>query len=202
MISSSSLALTGTDAGTLLFSSTMTKNTAVRRNLGIFVSRGATAGTVWSKPYAVQLEDVPASYSDLVQLDDATIGVLYETGSKSWHERIAFRTLRIADVLAGTKARSTVTATVQKRITKGGTSNVHVSVRVPGTSGPAGTIRVRLTKKHFSRTITLPLVSTNRGTRVAQFHDVPRGTYTVTTTYVGTSNIRGSVAAKHRVTAH
>jgi sialidase-1 len=200
-VQGSSLALTGSDTGILLFSSPITKNVSVRRNLGIFVSRGASVGTSWSKPYAVQLEDVPASYSDLVQVDASTIGLLYETGTTSWHERIAFRTLPIAAVLAGSKATSSVKATVAKHITKGGTSDVHVTVKVPGTSAPAGTVRVRLTKAHFSRTITLPLVSTNSGKRTAQFHHVPRGTYTVAVTYIGTSNIRGSVAAKQTVTA-
>ena len=42
----------------------------------------------WS--VALKISDAPAAYSDLVQLDDDTIGLLYETGEASENETITF----------------------------------------------------------------------------------------------------------------
>lgn len=98
-VQGSALALTGRHAGTLLFSSPSRKDPTRRHGMALFVSRGAGAGKSWGRPRPVQQDSRPGAYSDLVQLDGATIGILYETGQKSWKERIDFRSLRIADVL-------------------------------------------------------------------------------------------------------
>ncbi|HYP44997.1 MAG TPA: sialidase family protein [Propionibacteriaceae bacterium] len=99
-VQGSSLALGGRHAGTLLLSSPSGKDPTRRQRMAIFVSRGATVGKRWSRPYRVQRDSRPASYSDLVQIDSTRVGVLYETGQTSWHERIDYRSLRIADILA------------------------------------------------------------------------------------------------------
>ena len=99
-VQGSSLALTGRYAGTLLFSSPSRKDPTRRHGMALFVSRGKGAGQSWGGAHPVQKDSRPAAYSDLVQLDGATIGILYETGQTSWKERIDFRSLRIADVLA------------------------------------------------------------------------------------------------------
>ena len=59
------------------------------------IRRGGCGGA-----YAVQKDSRPAAYSDLVQFDGATIGMLYETGQASWKERIDVCRHQIADVLA------------------------------------------------------------------------------------------------------
>jgi sialidase-1 len=38
----------------------------------------------------VRLSDSPAAYSDLVQLDTATVGLLYETGADTAYDTITF----------------------------------------------------------------------------------------------------------------
>jgi sialidase-1 len=99
-VQGSSLALTGRHAGTLLFSSPSRKDPTRRHGMALFVSRGRGAGNSWGVGHPVQKDSRPGAYSDLVQLDGATIGILYETGQTSWKERIDFRSLKIADVLA------------------------------------------------------------------------------------------------------
>ena len=98
-VQGSALALTGRYAGTLLFSSPARKDATRRHGMAVFVSRGTKAGKVWSAGRPVQKDSRPGAYSDLVQLDGATVGILYETGQTSWKERIDFRSLRIADLV-------------------------------------------------------------------------------------------------------
>ncbi|MFJ8599716.1 exo-alpha-sialidase [Streptomyces shenzhenensis] len=53
------------------------------------VDRGATFTKVWT------LSRDKAGYSDLVQLDSGTVGVLYETGTRGAYDTISFRRLRV-----------------------------------------------------------------------------------------------------------
>ncbi|MFE6333472.1 exo-alpha-sialidase [Streptomyces sp. NPDC057806] len=57
------------------------------------VWRSANGGVTFTK--AVTLSEQRAAYSDLVQVDPATVGVLYETGAKSPYESIEFRRLPV-----------------------------------------------------------------------------------------------------------
>ncbi|MBA8794912.1 sialidase-1 [Friedmanniella endophytica] len=98
-VQGSSLALTGRYAGMLLFSSPTGRTAGRRENMGVFVSRGSGVGRVWRKPVQVQPGRHPAAYSDLTQLDGATVGLLYETGRSNWTERIDFRALALARIL-------------------------------------------------------------------------------------------------------
>lgn len=54
----------------------------------------ADAGTTWRAAYTV--DGLPAAYSDLVRVDDATVGLLYETGDFGAYETITFRRIPVA----------------------------------------------------------------------------------------------------------
>jgi sialidase-1 len=65
-----------------------------RRRLAVRAS--ADGGTSWRE--AVVLSDSPAAYSDLVQLNPATVGLLYETGTAGPYETITFTQVRVNDL--------------------------------------------------------------------------------------------------------
>ncbi|GGZ10680.1 sialidase family protein [Streptomyces poonensis] len=50
-------------------------------------------GTTWRPVHTV--DGLPAAYSDLVRVDDATVGLLYETGDFSAYETITFRRIPV-----------------------------------------------------------------------------------------------------------
>ncbi|MFF3512949.1 exo-alpha-sialidase [Streptomyces sp. NPDC002573] len=54
----------------------------------------ADAGTTWRAAYTV--DGLPAAYSDLVRVDAATVGLLYETGDFGAYETITFRRIPVA----------------------------------------------------------------------------------------------------------
>ena len=189
-VQSSSLALTGSNAGALLFSAPARKDATRRAEMSLFTSRGTSAGRTWGARYDVQLDARPAAYSDLAQLDDATVGLLYETGQTSWHERINFRSLRIADVLGRSQVSPALSVTTPSQPRAGAELRPTLLVRVPGTSAPAGGYRVRLRGGAIDRSQTLPLVAASAGRRVASLGTLPKGTYRLEVTYVGTSRIR------------
>jgi sialidase-1 len=192
-VQASSLVLTGKHAGLLLVSSPGTPNPSVRRVMTIFTSRTAVPGSSWTR-YPVTLDDTPASYSDLVQLDDDTVGILYETGQRSWHEGIAFRTVPIAALTAGRATPSKASLALPKHAKAGRTLVVTARAAVPGTTSPAGSLTVRVTGKHWKRTATLRLIHGGGGKRVASFTKVPKGRYTVSVVYSGTPRVRAATA--------
>ena len=53
-------------------------------------------GVTWQP--ALTLSQLPASYSDLVQVDAGTVGVLYETGNAGPNETITFRRVALRDL--------------------------------------------------------------------------------------------------------
>lgn len=57
-------------------------------------------GTTWRT--GITVDERRAAYSDLVRLDDATVGLLHETGDDSAYETITFRRIPVADLLRGT----------------------------------------------------------------------------------------------------
>ncbi|GMA87048.1 hypothetical protein GCM10025868_22980 [Angustibacter aerolatus] len=81
-------------SGQLLFSAPADRTPTLRRDMTVFSS--STRGSTWNRGYQVELESTPGSYSDLVLLDARTVGILYETGTSTWKERIRFRRLAIA----------------------------------------------------------------------------------------------------------
>ncbi|GAA1919199.1 hypothetical protein GCM10009837_50530 [Streptomyces durmitorensis] len=58
------------------------------------VRRSHDGGTTWQDAYTV--DGLPAAYSDLVRVDDETVGLLYETGDFSAYETITFRRIPVA----------------------------------------------------------------------------------------------------------
>jgi sialidase-1 len=64
-----------------------------RRAMGIRTS--TDSGETWRT--TTVLDEKPAAYSDLVQLEDRTIGLLFETGGASPYETISFCRLRLGD---------------------------------------------------------------------------------------------------------
>jgi sialidase-1 len=65
-----------------------TKNLSIRKDMRIFIS--TNGGSSWRKGPLIGGKARPSAYSDLVELDAASVGLLYETGKRSWRERIAF----------------------------------------------------------------------------------------------------------------
>jgi sialidase-1 len=60
------------------------------------VRRSRDQGVTWDKAYTVS--GVPTAYSDLVRVDGATVGLLYETGNFSAYETITFRRIPISSL--------------------------------------------------------------------------------------------------------
>jgi sialidase-1 len=65
---------------------------SARRALALWSS--TDAGHTFTK--LLTLSDRPAAYSDLVQLDPGTIGVLYETGATHSYDTVEFRRLTLS----------------------------------------------------------------------------------------------------------
>jgi sialidase-1 len=187
-VQAGSLVLTGSHAGTVLVSSPGAPDPRARRVMTVFVAKGTVPGRSWTR-YPVTLDDTPASYSDLVQVDDATVGVLYETGTTSWHEGIAYRSVPIAALTAGATVRSSATVILPKHARARADLHVGVQVTAAGTASPAGRIRVVVAKRGWRRTVTLPLLLPGNGYRVATVRAVPKGRYSVRVRYLGTPRI-------------
>ncbi|MGS2616424.1 sialidase family protein [Micromonospora sp. LZ34] len=91
VVQASVLQLTGPKAP-LLYSGPADPASRAAMTLRISTDRGVT----WRPARA--LSGLPAAYSDLVQLDSHTVGVLYETGSFGPYETITFRRVPIRDL--------------------------------------------------------------------------------------------------------
>ncbi|GGV15403.1 sialidase family protein [Streptomyces spectabilis] len=73
------------DPDALLFSGPAEPGFRARMTL----HRSDDCGTTWQPVHTV--DGLPAAYSDLVRVDDGTVGLLYETGDFSAYETITFR---------------------------------------------------------------------------------------------------------------
>ncbi|MFE6165731.1 exo-alpha-sialidase [Streptomyces sp. NPDC056486] len=60
------------------------------------VRRSRDGGTTWQDAYTV--DGLPAAYSDLVRVDEDTVGLLYETGDFSAYETITFRRIPVTEL--------------------------------------------------------------------------------------------------------
>jgi sialidase-1 len=65
-----------------------------RTQMSVRVSRDS--GVTWQKAYTIS--GLPAAYSDLVRVDGATIGVLYETGDFGPYSTITFQRISLASL--------------------------------------------------------------------------------------------------------
>ncbi len=94
VVEASLLQLAGDAHAPLLLSAP--SNPSARKAMAIYASKDG--GKTWKVAKAIS--DLPASYSDLVQLDDHTVGLLYETGKTTEVDTITFLRIPTAD-LAG-----------------------------------------------------------------------------------------------------
>jgi sialidase-1 len=190
-VQGAALAPVGSHAGSLLFSAPADRTRNLRRDMSVFVS--ADGGTSWNRGYQVELESTPGSYSDLVQLDDATIGILYETGTVTWKQRIAFETIRIADLTHPVKVASRASVRRPAHPIRVGTrARVTVAVTVAGIASPPGRVTVRYRGAGRSGGVTVTLTYSNRGLRVITLPKLKAGSYRLSVTYSGTGRIAGT----------
>ncbi|MFJ6723663.1 exo-alpha-sialidase [Streptomyces sp. NPDC091281] len=91
VVQGSVLQLEGFEAP-LLFSAP--SRPTVRQAMAIW--RSTDAGLTFTR--TLTLSDQPAAYSDLVQIDARTIGLLYETGTDGPYERIEFQLVGVGEV--------------------------------------------------------------------------------------------------------
>ena len=188
-VQGAALVPTGTHQGQLLFSAPADRTRNLRRDMSIFVSRDV--GKTWSHKYQVELESTPGAYSDLVQLSDGKVGILSETGTVNWRERIAFETVAIPKLSNPTLVGATVTARRSSATVRPTTqAKILTTVRVKGISSPPGKVTVAYagTKKKGSASVTLTY--SNQGSRWVTLPKLAEGDYKLTMTYSGTGRIR------------
>jgi sialidase-1 len=191
-VEGSSLALTGAHSDELLFSAPADPTPNLRRDLTVFVSR--TGGTTWSKKYQVELESTPGAYSDLVQLDGSSIGVLYETGTVTWKERIAFESIGISALTNPVLVASKLTYQRSAHPTApSARAKIMVTVKVKGITSPPGRVTAKIVGGGRTRTAAIDLTYSNQGVRAIFLPKLAKGNYTLTLTYSGTGRIKSAV---------
>jgi sialidase-1 len=188
-VQGSALALTGASSNQLLFSAPSDRTINLRRDMTIFVSR--TSGATWSRKYQIELESTPGSYSDLVQLDATTIGILYETGTVTWKERIAFESIGISTLSNPVLVASRL---AYERSTHPTTTSVGARVKaivtVAGITSPPGVVTLKYVGNGATRSVSVKLTYSNRGVRVITLPRLRKGNYVLTLTYSGTGRIK------------
>jgi sialidase-1 len=188
-VQGSALMLTGTTNNRLIFSAPADPSVALRRDMTIFVS--ATSGSTWGKKYQVELESTPGAYSDLVQIDTGTVGLLYETGIATWKERIAFRIVAIPALTSPVPVASRLSYTRSTRPTKSSAqANIKTAVTVAGISSPPGRVTLTYVGNGTTRTASVTLTYSNRGVRFITLPKLKKGNYRLTLTYSGTGRIQ------------
>jgi hypothetical protein len=160
----------------------------------IFAS--STGGKTWSRRYRVDLESRPAAYSDLVDLGSGRVGVLYETGVVKWKERIAFRRVSVSQILSPTAVAARLRVSAPSKAAPGRAVRVEASTKVAGIASPPGRVTVSWSgRAHGSVAVTYTY--SNRGRRHLTLPRLPRGRYTLTTTYTGNERIASSQVRRH-----
>jgi sialidase-1 len=188
-VQGSALAPVGPHRGQLLFSAPADTTRNLRRDMSVFVS--TTGGRSWGRHYQVELESTPGSYSDLVQLDTKTVGILYETGKKKWKERIAFESLAIPALTQTALAPARMTfhrpATPIKDTTR---ATVRVRVTVRGIKHPPGRVTLAYAGSGRSGSASARLTYSTRGVRSITLPRLHRGKYRLVLHYSGYARIR------------
>jgi sialidase-1 len=188
-VQGSTLALTGTHRGQLLFSGPADPTSNLRRDMTIFTS--GTGGSTWSSKYQVELESTPGAYSDLVQLDENSIGVLYETGVVTWKERITFESIGIDALTNPALVASQLTYARSNHPTSAAAqAKVLVTVTVKGIHSPPGRVTLKYVGNGQTRTAMVDLTYSNRGLRAITLPRLKKGSYQLTLTYSGTGRIK------------
>jgi sialidase-1 len=188
-VEGSALALTGAHGNELLFSAPGDTTAYLRRDMTIFVS--TTGGVTWARKYQVELESTPAAYSDLVQLDANSIGVLYETGQATWKERIAYESIGISALTHPTLVASHLSYQRSSNPTRtSGNAKVLVKVTATGITSPPGRITLTSVGNGVTRRASVDLVHSNHGVRATTLPRLKKGSYRLTLTYSGTGRIK------------
>ena len=187
-VQGSALSLNGPYAGRLLYSSPANTDPLLRRQMTVFTS--TSDGATWGPRYPVTLEDTPDSYSDLVQ-DDDRVGVLYETGIRTWRERIVYRSIDLAELTAPARAPARI---AHYRSTRPTPSDAHarirVAVAVDGTLRPPGRVTVTFDRGGLRGATSVRLSYSNAGIRTVTLPLLRRGKYALTIRYSGTERIQ------------
>jgi sialidase-1 len=187
-VQGSALVLTGPQSNRLLFSAPADPTVTLRRDMTVFVS--ATSGTTWGKKYQVELESTPGAYSDLVQIDDGTVGLLYETGIATWKERIAFRSMAIPALTNPVLVASRLSYSRSTQPTRStAQAKVKATVTVAGIGSPPGRVTLTYVGNGRTRSVSIQLSYSNRGVRFLTLPRLARGNYRLTLTYSGTGRI-------------
>lgn len=79
----------GKPGKTIIFSNP--KHSSRRQNLTLTISEDS--GQTWTR--TVSICEGPSAYSDIVQIDAHTVGVLYENGDKNAYGRISYKTIEL-----------------------------------------------------------------------------------------------------------
>jgi sialidase-1 len=188
-VQGSALALTGAHSGKLLFSAPADTTPNLRRRMTVFVS--TTRGSTWGKKYQVKLEDTPGAYSDLVQVDASSIGVLYETGTVTWKEKIAYQSIGIPTLTHPTLVTSHMSYDRSSHPTKASVhARIKVTVTVGGIKSPPGRVTLSYTRLGRTRTASIRFTYSNRGVRMIALPRLKPGNYRLTLTYSGTGRIK------------
>ena len=89
----------------LLFCNPAVKGIGFNRRTKLTLRLSRDGGRTW--PHAVEIDSGPSAYSDIALLQDGkSVGVLYERGSKEYHERIAFTTVTLEQLLQSSATSS------------------------------------------------------------------------------------------------
>jgi sialidase-1 len=188
-VEGSALALKGAHSNELLFSAPADPMPTLRRDMTVFVSR--TGGDTWSKKYQVELEDTPGGYSDLVQTDASSIGVLYETGIATWKERIAYESIAINALTDPTLVTSRLAYSRSAHATKtSAKAKVMVTVTVAGIKHPPGRVTLKYVGAGQTRTGSVDLTYSNHGVRAITLPKLKKANYRLTLIYSGTGRIK------------
>lgn len=190
-VEGSALRPEGKHSGLLLFSAptfVATRDRSLRREMGVFVS--GDDGASFGRPYPVEFMNKPGSYSDLVQIDDGTVGILFETGTRTWRERIRFTQLSLDDVVAPAKRASSVRGALRSaRLSARDRASVRTRTTVLGSASPPGRVLVRYQGPRKSGTASVQLSYANKGVRTVTLPRLPRGSYRIWVTYQGNARI-------------
>jgi sialidase-1 len=193
-VEGSALALTGSHSGELLFSAPSDPSPLRRMNMAVFIS--TTDGASWPRKYQVQLESRPGSYSDLVQLDDSNLGILYETGISSYQEGISWQTIAVTDL---TDPALAATSLKYQRTTKtyrtSEAAKVFAVVKVNGAASPPGRVTLTATGGGASRSVSVDLTYSNRGQRWLTLPKLGPGAYRLSLKYSGSARIKAATTS-------
>jgi sialidase-1 len=89
----------------LLFCNPAVKGVGFNRRAKLTLRLSRDGGRTW--PHAVEIDSGPSAYSDIALLNDGkSVGVLYERGTKEYHERIAFTTVTLDQLLHSSASAS------------------------------------------------------------------------------------------------